>query len=201
MLSTVKETYPATGHLNGNNKTWQVLELLYCRYSWRIRIIYQALANAYWEQSGTISAVTPPPSAGVIIRGRQQTYSNTNSPSRLDRLRTRFLLSCTVVGTQPRASPLKPQPERGRGVAPLEAVGLEHGIEAVDGRCVHGLRGIDHVPDAGQVELGLVLHRHELTSGQPVREVGSLETGVRGTGKSRSGQGWNGKEREGISVR
>lgn len=47
-------------------------------------------------------------------------------------------------------------------IAPLEAVGLKNGIEAVDGGCVHRLRSIDHVPDAGEIELRLVIHCHEL---------------------------------------
>lgn len=53
---------------------------------------------------------------------------------------------------------------------------LEHGVKAVDRNGVHGLSGVDHVSNAGQIQLRLRLKRQELAGRQAVGEIGCLKT-------------------------
>lgn len=62
--------------------------------------------------------------------------------------------------------------------SPLESVRLEYGVETVNRSRVNRFGGIDHVADARQVQLRLLLHSQELSSRQAVRKVRRLNSVV-----------------------
>lgn len=58
--------------------------------------------------------------------------------------------------------------------SPLESMCLEDGVKAVNRRRVYRFGRVDHVSDARQIELGVLLQSQELASSQTIREVGRL---------------------------